>query len=118
MRVLTSVLWIVVTVAFGFDAVAQPCDLRPAMQTVSAYAEMTEMPCHDAMMANADVDQPSDAPMHMQDDCCCAALLTQALRVDGSGLEQPVPSVLVWADPLPDNARSIMFEYEPPPPRA
>lgn len=117
LRVLTSALWIFVTIAFGFDAVAQPCDVRAELQELHANASTEQMPCHEGMAMDAEPDQP-DAPAHQKDTCCCAALLTNAVTVNAVDLDEPLPTIQTWADPFPDNATSIAFEFEPPPPRA
>lgn len=116
-RVLTSALWVFVTIAFGFDAVAQPCDLRAELQMSHADVSTEQMPCHEGMTMGADTETP-DAPVHQKETCCCAALLTNAVTVNAVDLDQPLPSVQTWADPFPDSATSIAFEFEPPPPRA
>ncbi len=117
LRVLTSALWIFVTIAFGFDAVAQPCDVRAEIQASQTTVSTEQMPCHDSMVMDAEPDQP-DAPFHKNDTCCCAALLTNAVAVNAVSLDEPLPTTQAWADPFPENASSIPFEYEPPPPRA
>ncbi|MEL7547431.1 MAG: hypothetical protein AAGJ84_12325 [Pseudomonadota bacterium] len=115
MRFLAPVLWIFVTLAFGFDAVAEPCDLR--MQVTAEQPSMNEMPCHDGMMMGSETETP-DAPGHQKETCCCAALLTNAITFAQVGSDQPAPGLSLWASPLPDHATSISIEYEPPPPRA
>lgn len=117
MRVLTSALWIFVTIAFGFDAVAQPCDLRAQLLASPAHEATEQMPCHDNMAMDVDTETP-DAPVHQKDSCCCAALLTNIVTVNAVDLDQPLPSAATRADPFPDSATSIAFEFEPPPPRA
>ena len=117
MRLITSLLWIFVILAFGFDAVAQPCELR-AQASPESHLEMVEaMPCHDgSTMASS--SEPSDPQNHDLDTCCCAAMLTNVVAVAGVDLTQPLPGITLWASPIPDNANSVEFEYEPPPPRA
>ena len=117
MRFLTSILWVFVTLAFGFDAVAQPCELRVEAQSETAITDMSEMPCHRGMVMDAEPDAPSP-PMHEEDTCCCAALLTNAVTFAAVNVDQPLPGLTIWAPPFPDNATSIALEYEPPPPRA
>lgn len=116
-RMLTSMLWVFVMLVFGFDAVAQPCDLRLELQSQSAQTVMADMPCHQGMAMNQDT-QPSQSPEHQSDTCCCAALLTNIVALDQASLDQPAPGISAWAVPLPDTANSVSFEYEPPPPRA
>ena len=117
MRVLTSTLWVLVIFAFGFDAVAQPCELR-AQTIPDAQHEMTDaMPCHEGMMMTAPSD-PMEHQDHDADTCCCVALLTNVVVMTGVDLSQPLPGMTLWAAPNPDNANSVEFEYEPPPPRA
>ena len=113
-RVLTSLLWVVLVMALGFDATAQPCDMRTEAQPEAV--QMSDMPCHDGMMM-ADAGSP-EMPEHPGDACCCPALLTNAVTLDAADLKQPLPGLAVWTMPLPDNANSLSFEYEPPPPRA
>lgn len=117
LRVLTSALWILVTAAFGFDAVAQPCEIRMALETPTEQAEMTGMPCHDDM-AHTPIDTPDEQPAQSDDACCCVALLTNVLTVNPIDLAEPWPGVTQWAGLLPDTARTLSLEYEPPPPRA
>lgn len=117
LRAITSILWVFVTLAFGFEAVAQPCDLRMQMQAKTALTTMSDMPCHDGMMMASET-APQDAPEHQKETCCCAALLTNAVTFERVKLQQPSPGISVWAVPLPDSANSISIEYEPPPPRA
>ncbi|MEL6861673.1 MAG: hypothetical protein AAGL11_07535 [Pseudomonadota bacterium] len=117
MRFLASFLWVFVLFAFGFDALAQPCELR-AQAASETHHQMTEaMPCHEHMIM-AETSQPTENEPHQADTCCCAALLTNVVAVDGVDLSQPLPGLTVWASPLPQSANSVEFEYEPPPPRA
>lgn len=117
MRLLTSFIWVFVTLAFGLDAVAQPCDLRADVRSEMHTMSAAEMPCHDAM-EQAEPADPAGHSEHQQDICCCAALLTNIVVLSAVDLDQPLPGMTSWATPLPDNANSIPFEYEPPPPRA
>lgn len=117
MRMFTSLLWVLVTLAFGFDAVAQPCDLRAQATAEMHHAADEAMPCHDGMMM-AEPTAPNDQPEHQKDTCCCAALLTNIVTVESVDLTQPLPGLVAWTSPLPDALRSIDSEYEPPPPRA
>ena len=119
MRFIASALWVFVTLAFAFDAVAEPCDLRLKFETEQTAT--SEMPCHDDMGMGIVVSSESDsphAPEHHEDTCCCAALLTNAVAIGRMEMQQPIPGLSVWASPLPETARSVTFEYEPPPPRA
>ena len=116
LRAMTSLLWIIAALALGFEAVAEPCDMRAEMEAPSHHELMADMPCHDMMM---NAPSPSDeAPDHTSQACCCAALLGNGVTADAPELNQPVPGLTLWAMPLPDSATSILFEYEPPPPRA
>lgn len=123
LRFLTPVLWAFVTLVFGLDAVAQPCDLRVNLQTEMQHDTKAEMPCHDSMMAVAETQHP-DAPQnqehqdHQNDTCCCAALLTNAVTFDRTNVAHPLPGLSLWAMPLPVTALSVSIEDEPPPPRA
>ena len=103
--------------AFGFDAVAQPCELQAQASTEMHHDMSDAMPCHDSMMLAED-KMPTDGQDHQADTCCCAAMLTNVVAVHGVDLTQPLPGITVWASPLPDSANSVEFEYEPPPPRA
>ena len=124
LRALTSALWLIAALALGFEAVAQPCDLRAEMTAGSAHEAMADMPCHDGMMMPAmhetvAPDMPEHSmPGHDIPACCCAALLGNGVTADAADLRQPVPGLTLWALPLPDSANSILLEYEPPPPRA
>lgn len=120
LRAFTSVLWIIAALALGFEAVAQPCDLRAEMTAAPSQEMMADMPCHDGMMMTAETPSMPDheMPQHEQQACCCAALLGNGVTADAPDLSQPVPGLTMWAMPLPDNAQSILLEYEPPPPRA
>ena len=119
-RALTSCLWIIAALALGFEAVAQPCDLRMQMEQETAHEMHADMPCHDGMAVQADHSEPTPnhAPDHERQACCCAALLGNAMTVSAPELGQPAFGVTLWAIPMPDNANSILLEYEPPPPRA
>ena len=120
LRAFTSVLWLIAAFALGFEAMAQPCELRADLMT-STQSEMSEMPCHDGMMVMAQTDAPMpdhDMPSHDAPACCCAALLGNGVNADAPHLSQPVPGLTLWATPMPDTANSILLEYEPPPPRA
>lgn len=120
LRALTSMLWLIAALALGFEAVAQPCDLRAEMMSAPAHEAMSDMPCHDGMMmAEPDTPMPGhEMPDHDTPACCCAALLGNGVTTDAPSLSQPVPGLTLWATPLPDTANSILLEYEPPPPRA
>ncbi len=116
LRALTSGLWLIAALALGFEAVAQPCDLRADLETPAAHEMMADMPCHDMMMAT---EPHKDAPSHHETQtCCCAALLGNGVTTDAPELSQPLPGLTLWAIPMPDTANSILLEYEPPPPRA
>ena len=124
LRAFTSVLWLIAALALGFEAVAQPCDLRAQITTTQTHEMMADMPCHDGMMMPEKTDAATsdapdhDRPSHDNPACCCAALLGNGVTADAPHLSQPVPGLTLWAMPLPDNANSILLEYEPPPPRA
>jgi len=124
LRAFTSTLWLIAALALGFEAVAQPCDLSAEMTAGPAQEIMADMPCHDGMMmpANTDASSPDlpdhKMPSHDNPACCCAALLGNGVTADAPHLSQPVPGLTLWATPLPDNANSILLEFEPPPPRA
>nr|WP_070960595.1 hypothetical protein [Hyphomonas sp. Mor2] len=124
LRAITSVLWFIAALALGFEAVAQPCDLRAEMTAGPAHEMMADMPCHDGMMMPEMTDTAEhhapgqDMPRHDSPACCCAALLGNGVTSDPVSLSQPVPGLTLWAMPLPDTANSILLEYEPPPPRA
>ncbi len=115
LRFMTAILWVFVTLAFGFDVVAEPCNLR--IQVGTAQTATSDMPCHEGMMMSSEVEMP-DAPEHQSESCCCAALLTNAFMFERVRLERPAPGISTWATPLPETANSISIEYEPPPPRA
>ncbi len=124
LRAMTSVLWIIAALALGFEAVAQPCELRAEMTEPSAHVAMADMPCHDGMEMAQDTptmpghhDQQNDQN-HERQACCCAALLGNGVAANAPDLSQPIPWLTLWATPLPDTAKSILLEYEPPPPRA
>lgn len=117
MRALTSFLWIFVILAFGFDAVAQPCELSAQSASEAAHEMTDAMPCHEGMIMTPSTE-PSEHQTHDLDTCCCAAMLTNVVAVEAVDLTQPLPGITLWASPIPDNADSIEFEYEPPPPRA
>ena len=117
MRWLASFLWVFVIFAFGFDAIAQPCELR-IQASSEIHQDMSEtMPCLDGMMM-AESSEPTQNEPHHTDTCCCVALLTNVVAVDGIDLTQPLPGITVWTNPLPQIANSVEYEYEPPPPRA
>ncbi|MEM9055107.1 MAG: hypothetical protein AAGB16_07265 [Pseudomonadota bacterium] len=116
LRALTSMLWFIAALALGFEAVAQPCDLRAEMTDAPHHDMMADMPCHDHIMAPT--SEPDEMPEHDNPACCCAALLGNGVTADAPDLTQPVPGITLWATPLPDNASSIFLDYEPPPPRA
>ena len=44
LRAFTSVLWIIAALALGFEAVAQPCDLRAEITAVPSQEMMADMP--------------------------------------------------------------------------
>lgn len=116
LRALTSFLWIIAALALGFEAVAQPCEMQAEIDAPAHQDTIADMPCHDMMM---DAQTPRDeAPDHSSQACCCAALLGNGVTADAPELSQPIPGLILWAMPLPDSATSILFEYEPPPPRA
>lgn len=116
LRAVTSCLWLIAALALGFEAVAQPCDLKMDFEPQAAHEMMSDMPCHDHMMMVADTE---DAPQHHDtQSCCCAALLGNGVTTDAPTLNQPIPGLTLWAIPMPDTANSILLEYEPPPPRA
>lgn len=117
MRLVTSLLWLLVMLAFGFDAVAQPCDLRANMEASAQHEMMADMPCHDGMM-QAETQPDEHAPEHRTDACCCAALLTNLVNVDPVNLKQPLTVILAWTTPLNDRANSVPLKHDPPPPRA
>lgn len=117
LRFLTPVLLAFVTIVFGLDAVAQPCDLRMTLQVEASQEAMMEMPCHEGIMAGTETNQPNTPDPH-EETCCCAALLTNAVTVDHMSLAHPLPGLTLWAMPLPDKAFSLSIEDEPPPPRA
>jgi len=115
LRAVTSVLWLIAALALGFEAVAQPCEMAPSTTQIAT----SDMPCHDGMVTNIDAPAPQDnMPSHDAPICCCAALLGNGVTADAPELNQPVPGLTLWAIPLPDTAKSILLEYEPPPPRA
>ena len=119
LRAFTSCLWLIAALALGFEAVAQPCDLRAEIATISTHEMVSEMPCHDGMAMEANQDpEGHEMPSHEGQTCCCAALLGNGVTTDATNLEQPVPGLTLWTMPLPDSANSILLEYEPPPPRA
>jgi hypothetical protein len=115
-RSLTSMLWLIAALALGFEAMAQPCDMRADMQATSGHEMMADMPCHDGMMMpTPDNDQ---APKHHDMSCCCAALLGNGVTVAAIEVTQPTPGLTQWSTPLPDSALSYLAEFDPPPPRA
>ena len=112
-------VWLTAALALGFEAVAEPCDLRAEMATQGTHNQATDMPCHDEMMMETGHAAPDhQAPSHDGKTCCCAALLGNGVTTKAPNLGQPVPGLTLWAAPLPDSANSILLEYEPPPPRA
>ena len=117
MRLVTPFLWLFVTLALTFDAMGQPCDVRAELVAEAHHVSGEEMPGQDMMMT-AVLTEHQEAPLHDKDTCCCAALLTTVISLDGADLKQPLPGILAWAVPLNDRAKSFPFEYEPPPPRA
>ena len=117
MRVISSLLWLFVTLAFAFDAVAEPCELRAEVSATAQHVSAEGMPCHDMNMTAEKKTHP-EAPGHHSDTCCCAALLTTVIGFERSELKQPLPAILAWNAPLNDRAESLPIEYEPPPPRA
>lgn len=116
LRAFTSILWLFAALAFGFEAVAQPCDLRADMMPAPYQEMLSDMPCHDGMTQPAEA--PQDAPSHGDAACCCAALLSNGMTTQAPSIDQPVPGMTLWAAPLPDTGNSIFLEFEPPPPRA
>lgn len=117
MRVISSLLWLFVTLAFAFDAVADPCELRADVLAIAHHVSAEEMPCHDMKMT-AEKETHHETPGHHADSCCCAALLTTVIGFERSDLKEPLSDILAWTAPLNDRAESLPFEYEPPPPRA
>ncbi len=115
-RVFTSLMWLCVALVFSFDAVAQPCDVRDDLFASAEIVTMEDMPCHEGM--NVANDNTHDEMPMQPDTCCCAALLTHVSTFAHADAGGPLPVVLAWADPLPESADSVSFEYEPPPPRA
>ena len=118
LRAVTSLLWLIAALALGFEAVAQPCDLKTDFEASAAHELMSDMPCHDHMMMAQDADQTPSHHEHEPQTCCCAALLGNGVTTDAPTLSQLVPGLTLWAMPMPDAAKSILLEYEPPPPRA
>lgn len=116
MRVLTTLLWLCVALVFSFDAVAQPCDVRDELMSHHEAPMAEAMPCHAGMEMPA--DQMDEEVPQQGESCCCAALLPHSATLNHADLSTPLSAVLVWAEPLPEHADSISFEYEPPPPRA
>ncbi|MEM6557953.1 MAG: hypothetical protein AAF642_18850 [Pseudomonadota bacterium] len=115
-RALTSILWLIAALALGFEAVAEPCDLKAEIQSPTAHEMKSDMPCHDHMMP---VSSEDETPSHHDaETCCCAALLGNGVTTEAPNLSQPIPGLALWAIPMPDSANSILLEYEPPPPRA
>lgn len=117
MQMVTSLLWVLISLAFAFDAVAEPCSVRANLMTEMQHVSAEEMPCHE-MMPAVDMAEDHDQSQHHTDTCCCAALLTTIASPDYADLKQPLPGILAWTVPLNDRAQSLPFEYEPPPPRA
>ena len=115
-RALTSCLWFIAALALGFEAAAEPCNLLIQMEQETAHDMHADMPCHDDMVTMP--AQPDHAPEHDRQACCCAALLGNAMTSAGPELGQPRPGLTLWATPMPDQANSILLDYEPPPPRA
>lgn len=103
--------------AFAFDAVAHPCDARADALAETSDVTVEAMPCHEMMMT-ADIAEHQPTPEHLEDSCCCAALLTTVIGLERSELRQPLPGILAWSVPLNDRVENRPFEYEPPPPRA
>lgn len=120
LRALTSCLWIIAALALGFEAVAEPCNMRAEIDAAAHHDAMADMPCHEMMMgAHMSSDETPAPPSEQSSEaCCCAALLGNGVTTDAPQLSQPVPGLTLWAMPIPDSANSILFEYEPPPPRA
>lgn len=117
MQMVTSFLWVLVSLAFAFDAVAEPCSVRADLMAETQHVSAAEMPCHE-MMTTVDMAEDHDQQEHQTDTCCCAALLTTIASPDHADLKQPLPGIQAWTVPLNDRAQSLLFEYEPPPPRA
>ncbi|MEO1568611.1 MAG: hypothetical protein AAFR94_05235 [Pseudomonadota bacterium] len=112
-----SLLWMIVALAFGVEAVAQPCDIRMKIKTIAEHEATADMPCHDMMAMQTSEDAP-DTPDHQADNCCCAALLKGALVMNAVDVSQPFHGMADWAYPLPDAAKGIVPGDDPPPPRA
>lgn len=116
LRALTSLLWFISALALGFEAVAQPCDLRGDMMEMSHAQMSSDMPCHEGMTMAAETEP--EQPQHEQSpSCCCAALLGNGVMVEPLELARPALGITLWAAPLPQSGSSIFVEYEPPPPR-
>jgi hypothetical protein len=115
-RAFTSILWIIASLALGFEAMAQPCDMRAQMQASAEHHVMADMPCDDHMMMP--ISDEEDAPDHQKMACCCAALLGNGVMEHPVHITQPIPGITMWAAPLPVIALSHLPEFEPPPPRA
>ena len=116
LRAFTSVLWLIAALALGFESVAQPCEIAAKMDMSASHEMHAEMPCHNDMAPAHDTSD--EMPEHQSHACCCAALLGNGVETAAPELNQPLPELLIWATPMPDSARSILLEYEPPPPRA
>ena len=116
LRALTSFFWLVAALSLGFEAVAQTCEIVSELQASAHHEMQSDMPCHDDMVSMHHA--PDEAPEHQSQACCCAALLGNGVATTAPELKQPVPELISWATPMPDNAMSVLLEYEPPPPRA
>lgn len=117
LRALTSFVWVIAALSLGFEAVAQPCEIASELKASTHHEMSSEMPCHDDMASMAH-HAPDERPEHQSHACCCAALLGNGVETAAPELKQPLPELLMWATPMPDSARSVLLEYEPPPPRA
>jgi hypothetical protein len=116
LRMVTSWLWLIAALALGFEAVAQPCHLATEYGAQVGHDVMSDMPCHDDMMMATDTNEPPSD--HDTQTCCCAALLGNGMTIAMPTLSQPLPGPTLWVISMPDDAKSILLEFEPPPPRA
>ena len=114
-RAFTSVLWIIASLALGFEAMAQPCNMRAQMTASTEHHIMADMPCDDHMMMST---SDEEAPARQKMACCCAALLGNGVMDHPVHIAQPIPGITMWATSLPVSALSHLPEFEPPPPRA
>ena len=116
-RVLTALIWMAVTLAFAFDAVAEPCASRHGHEPAHDAASAQEMPCHGEMTGMSQGGAPA-APEPASEPCCCLANLSQVLILNPPDVSDLRAKRQAWNAPLTDPLTGILIDFEPPPPRA